>query len=99
MRVWSVRLGTISTDLAGSRKLWYNFALLEACAVPPVGRWKTSVDGISVWMKGSWGRPAVEVAPVSLIPDGIDPSSTIDRISALAVVALQKGTKKGSKTY
>ena len=32
-------------------------------------------------MNGSCGRPAVEVAPVSLTPDGMVPSSTIWRIS------------------
>ena len=66
-----MRLGTISTDLAGLRRLWCNFAVNKAFAVPPVGRWKTLSEGMLDLMKGSWGRPAVEVASVSLTPDGM----------------------------
>jgi len=44
-----------------------------ACAVPPVGNRKTLVDGTVVVWKGSWRVPAVDVAPVSLIAEGIVP--------------------------
>ena len=83
MRVLSVRLGTISTEFAGSRKLWCSFAVSDACAVPPVGRWKTFVEGVVDIIKGSYGRSTVEVAPLSLPPEGMVPSSTIARISFL----------------
>ena len=82
MSVCSASEGTISTSLAGWRKQWCRFALHEACAVPPVGRWKTLFEGWSERIKGSWGRPAVDVAPVSLIPDGMVPSSTMALTSA-----------------
>ena len=42
----------------------------------PLGSWNTFVDGIPVRLKGSPGLPAVEVAPVSLMADGMVPSST-----------------------
>ena len=41
------------------------------------------MEGVVDIMNGSCGRPAVEVAPVSLTPDGMVPSSTIARISFL----------------
>ena len=42
--------------------------------MPPVGSRKTLVEGFVVEWKGSWSAPAVEVAPVSLIEEGIEPS-------------------------
>ena len=41
------------------------------------------MEGVVDIMNGSCGRPAVEVAPVSLTPDGMVPSSTMARISFL----------------
>ena len=73
----------MSTEIDGSRKSWCSFAVSDACAVPPVGKWKTFVEGVVDIIKGSCGRPAVEVAPVSLTPEGMVPSSTIARISFL----------------
>ena len=63
----------MSTVLAGSRNLWWSLAVVEAHAVPPIGKWKTLVEGTLDFINGSWGRPAVDVAPVSLTPDGMMP--------------------------
>lgn len=43
------------------------------CAVPPVGSIKTSLDGVLVVRKGSWRVPAIDIAPVSLIAEGMKP--------------------------
>ena len=61
------------TMLAGVRTLCRSFATLVALAVPPVGRMNTLEEMVAVSSKGSWGAPAVEVAPVSLTADAIDP--------------------------
>ena len=71
-KFWS-RVGTMSTMLAGALMLRRSFESLVAVAVPPVGRIKTLVDRVVVSSKGSWGVPAVEVAPVSLTADAMDP--------------------------
>ena len=42
-------------------------------------------EGVFVWINGSPSRPAKDVAPVSLIPDGTDPSSTA-ALSSLALI-------------
>ena len=42
-------------------------------------------EGVFVWINGSPSRPAEDVAPVSLIPDGTDPSSTA-ALSSLALM-------------
>ena len=41
--------------------------------MPPVGNKKTLLEGLLVVWKGSWRVPAVDVAPVSLIAEGMDP--------------------------
>ena len=64
----------MSTMLAGGRTLCRSFATLVALAVPPVGRINILEEMVVVSSKGSWGAPAVEVAPVSLTADAIDPS-------------------------
>ncbi len=64
-----------STIFAGSRTFKCSFAILDAAVVPPVGRWKILLDFMLVSLKGSFSLPAVEVAPVSLTPDGMLPSS------------------------
>ena len=46
---------------------------LVAVAVPPVGRMKTLDDRMVVSLKGSWGAPLVEVAPVLLTADAMVP--------------------------
>jgi hypothetical protein len=38
-----------------------------------VGRRKTLDEMVVVSLKGSWGAPAVEVAPVSLMAEAMDP--------------------------
>ena len=73
----------MSTMLAGARTLCRSFARLVAVTVPPVGRMNTLDERVVVSSKGSCGAPAVEVAPVSLTADGMDPSM-IPRLSAVA---------------
>ena len=61
----------MSTSVAGSLKSCINLAFTLSLAVPPVGRWKTLSEG---WFDNLNGCPPlldVEVAPVSLIADGI----------------------------
>ena len=41
--------------------------------MPPVGRMNTLEEMVVVSSKGSWGAPAVEVAPVLFTVDAIDP--------------------------
>ena len=60
------------TMLAGARILCRSLASLVALAVPPVGRMNTLEEMLDS-LKGSWGAPAVEVAPVSLTADAMDP--------------------------
>ena len=36
---------------------------------PPMGPWKVFADGVEVWISGSPMFPALEVAPMSLMPD------------------------------
>ena len=63
----------MSTMLVGAHTLCRSFASLVALAVPPVGRMNTLEEMVVVSSKGSWGAPAVEVAPVSLTVDAMDP--------------------------
>ena len=55
---------------------------MVAVTVPPVGRMNTLDERVVVSSKGSCGAPAVEVAPVSLTADGMDPSM-MPRLSAV----------------
>ena len=55
---------------------------MVAVTVPPVGRMNTLDERVVVSSKGSCGAPAVEVAPVSLTADGMDPFM-IPRLSAV----------------
>ena len=63
----------MSTSVAGSINSCINLAFTLALAVPPVGRWKTLSEGWFDNLNGFPPLPAVEVAPVSLIADGIVP--------------------------
>lgn len=68
----------MSTWFAGSRRGKRRVALSCAAFLLPSGSRNTFVDSSPVtsndWM--SLGEPAVEVAPVSLMADGISPSNT-----------------------
>ena len=87
--------GTISTSVSGSLNSCINLAFTLALAVPPVGIWKTLSEG---WFDNLNGCPpltTVEVAPVSLIADGIVPfrimvlmSSCINGFSVVFCVVL-----------
>ena len=72
----STRPGTILTVLVGSWRFFSSLNTLEAGAVLLLGMWKSLVDFMPVGMKGLPTRPALEVAPVSLMADGMVPSST-----------------------
>ena len=63
----------MSTFVAGSLNSCINLAFTLALAVPPVGRWKNLSEGWFDHLNGCPPLPAVEVAPVSLITDGIFP--------------------------
>ena len=58
--------------LAGAHTLCRSLVSLVALAVPPVGRMNTLEEMVVVSLKGSWGAPAMEVAPVSLTADAMD---------------------------
>ena len=63
----------MSTLVAGSINSCINLAFTLALDVPPVGRWKTLSEGWFDNLNRCPPLPAVEVAPVSLISDGIVP--------------------------
>ena len=63
----------MSTSVAGSLNSCINLAFTLALAVPPVGRWKTLSEEWFDNLNGCQPLPAFEVAPVSLIADGIVP--------------------------
>ena len=54
--------------------LIWSLTTVVAGGVPPVGSPNTFVDISLVAMNGSVGFPAVDLAPVSLIADGMVPS-------------------------
>ena len=64
----------MSTSFYGARTLNCSVAVLVATAVPPVGRQKILFDALFDMIKGSFGVPAVDVAPVSLTADAMVPS-------------------------
>lgn len=63
----------MSTVLAGGRTLRRSCAWIVAAVVVPVGNIKILVERVLEWVNGSWRVPAVEVAPVSLTADGMEP--------------------------
>ena len=66
----------MSTVLAGVRTLRRRCALVVAVVVVPVGNMNVLVECAFEWMNGSCSVPAVEVAPVSLTADGMEPLVT-----------------------
>ena len=74
--VFCTRSGTMSTVRAGSCKWWCSFATFGAIAVAPFGRWNTLLESLLVRMNGYPWRPALEVAPVSLMAYGKVPLMT-----------------------
>ncbi len=50
--------------------------MVEAAAVVPLGRWKTTLDQIPVGIDGADRRRACNVMPVLLMADGIIPLRT-----------------------
>ena len=67
-------VGTMSTLFAGALMLIWSLATVVDGAVPPVGSPNTFVEISLVDTNGSVGFPAAELAPVSLISDGMVPS-------------------------
>ncbi len=63
----------MSTVLAGVCTLRRRCAWVVAVVVVPVGNMNVLVERAFEWMNPSCRVPAVEVAPVSLIADGIEP--------------------------
>ena len=63
----------MSTVLAGVRTLRRRCAWVVAVVVVPVGNMNVLVERAFEWMNGSCRVPAVEVAPVSLTADGMEP--------------------------
>ena len=63
----------MSTVLAGVRTLRSSSAWVVAVVVAPMGSMNVLVDWMSEYMNGSWRVPAVDVAPVSLTVDGMEP--------------------------
>ena len=64
------------TLFAGALMLRWSLTTVVAGAVPPVGSPNTFVEISLVAKNGYVGFPAVELAPVSLIADGMVPSIT-----------------------
>ena len=67
-------VGTMSTLFAGALMLRCSLATVVAGAMPPVGSPNTFVEISLVATNEFVGFPAVELAPVSLISDGMVPS-------------------------
>ncbi len=63
----------MSTVLAGGRALRRRCACIVAVVLVPVGNMNVLVERALEWMNGSCREPAVEVAPVSLTADGMEP--------------------------
>jgi hypothetical protein len=73
------RDGTMLSVGAGSHSLWCSLWILVAAAVAPSGRWKTAVEIVFVGIDEAEGRNVWEVAPVSLLAEGVDPLRTAVR--------------------
>ena len=63
----------MSTVLAGGRTLRRSCAWIVAAVVVPVGNINILVERVLERMNGSCRVPAVEVAPVLLTADGMEP--------------------------
>ena len=68
-------VGTMSTLFAGALMLICSLDAVVAGAVPPVGSPNNFVEISLVATNGSVGFPAVDLAPLSLIADGMVPYS------------------------
>jgi hypothetical protein len=81
----------MSTWLAGARTSNKSCERCVACAVPPFGNRKTLLDGSLVVRKGSWRVPAMDVAPVSLIAEGMEPLAIPSLTYCLVMVRVACG--------
>ena len=76
------------TWLAGARMSSKSCERCVACTVLPVGNKKTLLDGLlDVWNR-SWRVPAIDVAPVSLIAEGMEQLCMPGLIWVLVMVEL-----------
>ena len=71
----SVMLGVMWTSRAGARTLVASSPIYLASSVAPLGRRKTLFDCGPVFANGLVGVLMLDVAPLSTMADGIDPSS------------------------
>ena len=75
--------------MAGARILCSSFQKSEAGAVLLLGMWESLVDLFPLGMWVSLTRPALEVAHVSLMADGMVPLST-PRLTCVSLRGLER---------
>ena len=81
----------MSTWLVGACTSSKSCERCVACAVLPVGNRKILLEGSLVVWKGSWRVPAVDVAPVSLIAEGMEPLAIPSLTYCLVMVRVACG--------
>jgi hypothetical protein len=75
-REWVSMDGTMWTSFAGCRTLCASSLMVAAAVLVPSGNWKILLEMRTVGIRGAVGVPTLDVAALSAMMEGMDPSRT-----------------------